>query len=71
MSKKPLITEIPGIKDVYVIVRQACRQRPQEDWLKDAIDRVRKSLITMDENWPKDRDVQFHVVVTCDSPRTR
>ena len=62
---------IPGIKGVHCIVRDGCRQRPFEDWMGDVLGRVREELTAMHQNWPKDKDVQFHVVVTLDNPKHR
>lgn len=64
----PAQTKIPGICGAHVVVRDACRQRPVNDWIGDILIRVRRELEAMHRGWPADQGVQFHVAVTLERP---
>jgi hypothetical protein len=62
-------TKIPGIAILKNTVSKNCRKRPQEEWINQVIDGMRKQLIDLDKTWEKDSDVKFHAVLTVEYER--
>jgi len=61
-------TLVPGQTAVHRIITKSCRHRPRHLMLEDLKTSVADTITRCDDNWPKDSNVKFHVVITVESP---
>lgn len=66
------MTEVPGIKAQHAIITDECRAgRGEEGAIDEALARIRAEYLLCVPPWRGTRGVNFHVVLTVDSLRSR
>jgi hypothetical protein len=62
------MSNIPGTVARHRIISRNCRRRHIGEIIAEVNESVTEELVALDESWPKDSDVRFHVVVTVERP---
>lgn len=62
------MTNIPGTIAKHRIITRACRRRHIGEILAEVNEDVCNELIALDEGWPNDSDVKFHVMIVVERP---